>query len=158
VIHGVSESSEARHGLLMTEEQFGDFAVRVRYRAHEGNSGLYFRIEEGSAAGVLGFQAEIDPQRKAGGLYETGGRAWVVEQKDEDVARWYRPGEWNGMTVVALGRGIVVHVSGFLSAELRDDPGRTRGHIALQLHGGQDMDIELESLEILDLSGRALGG
>jgi hypothetical protein len=30
-----------------------------------------------------------------------------------------------------------------------DDPGRTSGQIALQLHGGQDMLVEYRQIEIL---------
>jgi hypothetical protein len=40
-------------------------------------------------------------------------------------------------------------VNGIKSAELLDDPGRTSGHIALQLHGGQDMLVEYRQIEIL---------
>ena len=125
--------------------------MRLKYLAVKGNSGLYFRVDKGGGAGVLGFQAEIDPNRDAGGLYETGGRAWVVRPALKNVKKWYKPGQWNEMSVVAVGRRIVVHVNGKKSAELKDDPGRTEGHIALQLHGGQEMDVQLKDIEILDL-------
>lgn len=153
-LHGVSTSAEARHGHLITKERFGDFAVRLKYLAKKGNSGLYFRVEPGGAAGVVGFQAEIDPEHDAGGLYETGGRAWVVQPKAEDVKKWYKPGAWNEMSVVAAAGRIVVHVNGHKTAELRDDPGRRDGFIALQLHGGQDMDVSFKDIEILKPSPR----
>lgn len=150
VIVGRSEASDPRHGLLVTDERFDDFTVRVSYRAHEGNSGLYFRVEEvGGEVGVHGFQAEVDPQRDAGGLYETGGRAWVVLPTPEEVATWYRPDAWNEMTVSAYGRRVVVRVNGRKSAELVDDPGRTEGHIALQLHGGQSMHVRFRDVSLL---------
>ena len=136
----------------MTEKRFGDFALRVRYKAVVGNSGLYFRVDEGGGAGVLGFQAEIDPNNDAGGLYETGGRGWVVKPKPEDVSKWFKPEQTNEMTVVAVGGRVTVHVNGKKSAELIDDPGRREGHVAIQLHGGQDMDVWFESIEWLDLS------
>ena len=151
VLHGVSAAAEPRHGHLITTNQYKDFAVRLQYKAIQGNSGLYFRVEPGGDAGVLGFQAEIDPQRDAGGLYETGGRAWVVQPKPEDVARWFRPGEWNSMAVVAIGDRIVVQVNGQTSAQLRHDPGRRQGQIALQLHGGQDMDVMFKDIQIMSL-------
>jgi len=152
-IHGTCAKDEKRHGHLVSERRFGDFALRVKYKSVKGNSGLYFRIDEGGGVGVKGFQAEIDPNKDAGGLYETGGRAWVVKPKPEDVKKWYKPGEWNEMTVVAFGGRVVVHVNGKKSAELFDDPGRAEGHVALQLHGGQAMDIWFSSLEWMDLSG-----
>jgi 3-keto-disaccharide hydrolase len=151
ILHGKSSADEKEHGLLITKACYADFAVRLRYKANQGNSGLYFRSEKGGGAGVLGFQAEIDDAGGAGGLYETGGRAWVVQPTPEKVKSWYKPGEWNQMSVVALGRRVVVHVNGKTSAELLDDPGRIEGHIALQLHGSQEMDVEFADVEILEI-------
>lgn len=150
VVVGTSEPSETRHGLLVSDAAYDDFTVRVMFRALEGNSGLYFRADEvDGAVGVHGFQAEIDAHNDVGGLYETGGRAWVVKPSADDVKRWYKPGEWNLMTVSAHGRRVVVHVGGHRTAELIDDPGRLRGHLALQLHGGQKMHVEFRDLEML---------
>lgn len=152
-IRGTSPASEPRHGHLITRDSYGDFAVRLKYLARKGNSGLYFRVEKGGEAGVKGFQAEIDPERDAGGLYETEGRGWVVQPKPEDVKKWYKPGEWNEMSVIAVGGRVVVHVNGHKTAELENDPGRRRGYIALQLHGGQEMDVAFKDIEILPVRG-----
>ena len=97
-----------------------------------------------------GFQAEIDAANDIGGLYETGGRAWVVKPTAEQVATYFKPGQWNEMTVSAHGGWIVVHVNGYKTAELRDDPGRSEGHIAVQMHGGQDMDVSFKDIQILN--------
>lgn len=149
MIVGTSPKSDERHGLLVTDESFGDFTLEVTYKAIKGNSGLYFRAEEvGGVVGVHGFQAEIDPEKDAGGLYETGGRAWVVQPRPEDVKTWYKPNEWNTMTVTAIGRNVVVHVNGKKTAELTDDPGLLEGHIALQLHGGQDMHVLFKEVKL----------
>lgn len=153
VLRGVSAKDEPRHGHLITREEVSDCALRVSYRAVQGNSGLYFRVDRtGDPVGVAGFQAEIDPERDAGGLYETGGRGWVVQPKPEDVKKWYRPGDWNEMTVVCLGGRITVHVNGHRTAEVRDDPGRRKGRVALQLHGGQEMDVRFRSVEWMPLT------
>jgi hypothetical protein len=152
-IHGTMSKTEPKHGHLITKETYADFAVRLKFKSIKGNSGLYFRVEEGGGAGVKGFQAEIDPANDVGGLYETDGRAWVVKPKPEDVKSWLKPGEWNELSVVAWGKRIVVHVNGRKTAELTDDPGRPQGRISLQLHGGQDMDVWFKDIEILDLKG-----
>ncbi len=150
VLVGSSPVTEGRHGLLATNDTFGDFVARVKFKAVKGNSGFYFRVEEvPGAVGVHGFQAEIDAARDVGGLYETGGRAWVVQPSPEDVATWFRPGEWNDMTVCAEGRAIVVHVNGYRTAKLQDDPGRLKGKLALQLHGGQDMEVQFKEVSLL---------
>jgi hypothetical protein len=150
IIEGSNVSSDTRHGLLVSDKRYGDFTARLKFKAIKGNSGFYFRVDEvGGGVGVNGFQAEIDESKDVGGLYETGGRAWVVQPSAEDVARWFRPQEWNQMTVSAHGRRIVVHVNGQKSAELKKDEGRLEGYLALQLHGGQDMHVMFKDIEIL---------
>jgi len=131
------------------DREFEDFTVRLKFKSVEGNSGFYFRVEEvKSGVGAHGFQAEIAPHGPIGGLYETGGRAWVVKPEPEKVKECFKPGEWNQMTVTARGRDVTVEVNGVKTAELTDDPGRTKGHIALQLHGGQDMHVEFKDIKI----------
>lgn len=150
VITGTASRSEPRHGMLISDPVFDDFTVRFQFRAIEGNSGFYFRVDEvEKPAAVAGFQAEVEPGYATGGLYETYGRAWVTQPDPEEVKKRYKPGEWSDMTVSAHGRRIVVHLNGFKSAELNDDPGRLKGHLALQLHGGQDMHVQFRQLEIL---------
>ncbi len=149
VISGKHSQGEKEFGHLVTDAVYKDFTVRLKYKAVSGNSGLYFRIEEKGFSGVSGFQAEIDPRKDAGGLYETNGRSWVSQPKAEDVAKWYRPGQWNTMTVSAHGRRVAVDVNGYRTAELCDDPGRTEGRIALQLHGSQDVEAYFKDVEVL---------
>jgi hypothetical protein len=151
-IVGRSEKSDQRHGLLVSDQTYQDFELSVKYKAIKGNSGLYFRADEvGGVVGVHGFQAEIDPNNDAGGLYETGGREWVVKPTAEQVKKWYKPDAWNTMTVRAEKGHIVVHVNGHKTAELHNDPGRKKGHIALQLHGGQEMHVMFKDIKLRKL-------
>lgn len=154
-IVGASTSDEKRHGILLSDASYGDFTARVEFRSITGNSGFYFRSDpiEGGV-GVHGFQAEIEPwiegqECLVGGLYETGGRAWVVRPAKKAVKKYYRPGEWNVMTVSAHAGRIVVHINDSKSAELFEDPGRREGRFGLQLHGGQDMHVEFRRIEVL---------
>jgi hypothetical protein len=48
----------------------------------------------------------------------------------------------------------VVRINGTKTAELVNDPGRTEGHIGLQLHGGDEMHVEFKDIAILSLSGK----
>lgn len=150
IIRGTSPADEPRHGILRSAKSFDNFTVRLVYRVHKGNSGFYFRSEATDRpVGLLGFQAEMDGI-KDGGLYETGGRAWVVEPDPEEAAKYIRRDQWNTMTVSAHGRRIVVHVNDVKTAELANDPSRTSGYFGLQLHGGQEMDVECKSIELLE--------
>ncbi len=148
---GKNEKSDARHGLLVTDKNYKNFVVRMKYKAIKGNSGFYFRIQEtGDVVGVKGLQAEIDPDKDAGGLYETNGRAWVVQPKPSDVKTWYKPNEWNEMMITAQEGDIVVTVNGQVSAQLTNDPGLREGHFALQLHGGQDVEVMFRDIQIME--------
>ncbi|MDP3072556.1 MAG: DUF1080 domain-containing protein [Opitutaceae bacterium] len=140
-IHGVNVAAEKDYGHLVSDQIYGDFTLRLKFKSIKGNSGLYFRSEETGPSGVTGFQAEIDATKDVGGLYETHGRKWVAQPTPAQVATWFRPGEWNEMTVTARGGHIVVRVNRKISAELADDPGRRKGRFALQLHGGKDVDV-----------------
>jgi hypothetical protein len=149
---GTSERSEARHGLLISDGSYTDFEARLEFRTQKGCSGFYFRVEETpDHVGVLGFQAEIDPSMETGGLYETGGRAWVVKPDPGLLERIYSPGEWTRMSVHAVGGEVEVWINGERTAALSDDPGRREGHFALQLHGGQDLHVEFRRLEVREL-------
>jgi len=151
VIDGSCSKSEEYHGLLVSDCNYSDFTIRLNFKAVRGNSGFYFRSDEvpEDKVGVHGFQAEIDDNQDVGGLYETMGRGWVVKPSAEEVAKWFKPQEWNQMTVSAHGGRIVVHVNDQKTAELKEDAGRPQGHLAFQLHGGQDAHVMLKDVEIL---------
>ncbi len=149
MIVGTSPQTEPRHGILITDKKYKDFELKVVYKAVKGNSGLYFRVEQvDGEVSVHGFQAEIDPEKDAGGLYETGGRAWVVQPTPEQVNSWYKKDEWNTMEVIAKAGDITVKVNGKTSALLKNDPGRLEGYIGLQLHGGMDMEVYFKEVKI----------
>jgi len=152
VLHATHARDEAEFGHLVSNATLSDFTVRLKYKAVKGNSGLYFRIEETGFSGVSGFQAEIDAEKDAGGLYETNGRGWVSQPSAAEVQKWFKPQEWNTMTVSAHGRRLTVNVNGHKSAEVLDDPGRTEGNFALQVHGGQDVEVYFKDIEILSPS------
>ena len=149
VLVGTHAAAVREYGHLVSDAVFDNFTLRARWRSLAGNSGLYFRVEETGFSGIAGFQAEIDPVRDVGGLYETNGRAWVVKPSAEELATYFRPQDWNTTVVSALDARVAVAVNGTRTAELFDDPGRRRGHLALQLHGGQDVRVEFSSVELL---------
>ena len=148
VLVGTHAAAEPDYGHLVTDAVYDDFELRVTYQSLKGNSGVYFRIDLEGFSGVSGFQAEIDPRNDIGGLYETNGRSWVVQPKPEEVKKYFKPDDWNEMTISAVGTKITVHVNGVKTAEIDDPKGRRRGHIALQVHGGQDVLVRFKDLAI----------
>ena len=151
-IVGTSPKSERRHGILLTNKQYSDFVVKAKFCVHSGDSGFYFRAERvKSTVSVNGFQVEVDTSQETGGLYETGGRAWVHRPTAAVIKkRNYKKGEWTDLELSAIGGHIVVKINGVISTELKNDKGRRQGHIGLQLHGGQKMHVEFKDIVILE--------
>ena len=148
-IVGRSPLSEPRHGLLVSNARYGDFTLRAKFKVGEGNSGLYFRAEEvADHVGVNGFQAEVDNSPSVGGLYETGGRGWVATPKAGLIESIYTPGEWATIEIRASGPNVSVLINGHETSRLENDPGRRAGAIALQLHGGMEMDVAFKEIDI----------
>jgi 3-keto-disaccharide hydrolase len=55
------------------------------------------------------------------------------------------------MTIEAIGPRITVYINGKRAAHLRNDTrGRPHGKLALQLHGGQEVDVWFKDLEIAE--------
>lgn len=149
-ILGRHEASVADYGHLVTDRVFTDFVARLKFRSVKGNSGFYFRVAEEGFSGVTGFRAEIDPANDVGGLYETNGRQWVSRPAPAEQLRWFHPRQWNTLTVHAHGGRIKVDMNGQQVSELPDDPGRRDGKLALQLHGGQDVEVWFKDIEVLE--------
>ena len=164
VLLGTSQKSETNHGLFVSEKSYGDFTAKITFRLTEGNSGFYFRSETNdSHVGIAGIQAELENSEVIGGLYETGGRQWIVKPlhyfesfaedrqgiRKKQWANANKPGEWTTMVVSAHGDRIVTHVGDILACDLVDPEGRKEGKFAVQLHAGQDMKVEVKSIELL---------
>lgn len=143
ILTGTSPKSDPKHGILLSPAAYTNFVARFQFRVTEGDSGFYFRVDRvPGAVGVHGFQAEVDTTPETGGLYETGGRAWVVQTDKEAVKKVLKTGDWNQMTVEAAGERLKVTVNGLVTADLQDPKGRKSGHLGFQLHGGMDMRVE----------------
>lgn len=143
-----TNTRSGKNGLLVLDREMDDLTVRLKFRAAKGNSGLFFRMAE--AGGSLeALEAEIDEKEYVGGYYEVGGRKYVVQPDAETVATYFKPGEWNDMTVSAHGRRLVFHVNGIKTVDLKDDPGRLTGKLALQVHGNQDVEMWFKEIEVL---------
>ncbi len=150
VITGRHAKAEKEFGHMVTDAVHRDFSVRLQFRSLEGDSGFYFRSEEKGALGMAGLQAQIHPKSDAGGLYCSDGRGWVLQPKKEDVAKGFKPGEWNSMTVSARGTRVAVNLNDWRTAELlKDERGRLEGRFALQLHGDQDLHVQFREIQIL---------
>lgn len=154
--------------LVLEGTELGDFELRFRYRIQGGNSGLQFRSRLTDSGTIAGYQADIeDGPNWTGCLYEQDGRG-VVARRGESV-HWsaegqrsaeafgdfermqsiVRKGDWNEYRILAVGTALRLEVNGVRTVDFVDDDGSKRslaGLLALQLHAGGPMRIEVEDL------------
>ena len=79
-------------------------------------------------------------------------RAWVRKPDPTVISKLVKPGTWTDLLVSAIGDSITVSLNGTKVTELLNDPKCLKeGHIALQLHGGQDMRVQFKDLAIQEL-------
>jgi hypothetical protein len=147
IVGRITERSKL-YSLLVSDKVFRDFTVRLKFKTVQGNSGFYIRtiIEDPDRA--HGLQIEVDPKANSGGIYESYGRAWVEKPSDELQAKYFKPGEWNEFVISAYGGNVEVKVNGITSAKLQNETSRPAGHLAMQMHAGNEMLVLFKDIEI----------
>ena len=149
----VGEAVTDKYGYLVTEKTYRDFHLRVKFKCDAaGNYGLFFRSRitgEGKwGPDIEGLQAEIDPSRDTGGIYESAGREWLARSTTEAL-QILKPFDWNDLEVVAKGNHITTRLNGRQMIDFEDSAPRFHdGVIGLQLHSGGGMKIHFKDIEI----------
>jgi 3-keto-disaccharide hydrolase len=151
----LGESAAGKYGYLVSDKIYRDFDLRVRFKGEaNGNSGLFFhcKITGQSAEGpdIQGVQAEVDPTpgHHTGGLYESGGRGWLIQPTPEGE-KALKSGEWNLLEVSAHGSHVVTRLNGKTIADYHDPaPKFTEGAIAFQIHTGGGVKVRWKDIEI----------
>jgi sugar phosphate isomerase/epimerase len=96
IIVGTNTRAEPRAGLLFFDTPLGDFTARAQVRLGGGNAGIYLGAKPAaSVAGARGLQIDVDAAAGAGGLFETGGRGWLVRNPSRSSARAPKPAAAN---------------------------------------------------------------
>ena len=150
VIRGSHEASDSTQGYLHSTKGRGDFVIRFQVRPITGNSGFFFHSElVRGGTRLKGLQVEIDAAKGIGDLYHALGSKWVSRQDPRSCLRNLKLGEWNSVVVSSVGTRVTVHVNDKMTVDVTKVPGPTDGLFGLQLHGGEDVQIEFRSFERL---------
>lgn len=121
------ESTAGKYGYLTTEKTYRDFDLRLKFKGEAaGNSGVFFHskttgmIPE-TGSDIEGMQVEVDPNpgKHTGGLYESGGRGWVM-MPTADGEKALKPGGWNDLEVSVQGNHVVTRLNGVKIADFSD--------------------------------------
>lgn len=151
---GRTAAAEQKRGLLVWNQEWKDFTVRLQYKTVKGNSGVFFRMgdpENGTDVNKLGYEIEVDPTRDAGGLQEPGrgARGWIHHTGPAAQLQYFRPNEFNELVISAHGGDVTIHVNGVQTSAVRNDPGRRSGRLAFQLNPRQEIEVHYKDIAIL---------
>jgi len=147
-IVGRTQTGAKLYGLLVSDGVYHDFAVRLKFKSIKGNSGFYIRMVLEEPDKAHGLQIEVDPKQNSGGIYESYARNWVSLPDKDLQARYFKPGEWNDLQITARGGDVTVMVNGVTSAQLKDDPSRPAGRLAMQMHAGNEMLVMFKDIQL----------
>jgi hypothetical protein len=143
---------DKEYGYLATNRSFKNFELTLEFKQEaDGNSGVFFRsFIEGTK--ITGWQAEVAPPgHNTGGIYESYGRGWLI-QPDPEKDKALKMGEWNTMTVKAVGDKVTTWLNGEMMVEIEDAKiGAAEGSIALQIHSGGGIKVSWRNINIKEL-------
>jgi len=140
---------EKLYGLLFSDDQFDNFTVRLKFKVLAGDSGFYIRTIFKKPDQALGNQVQVGLSGSGvGGIYESYGRGWIDKPSDELQKKVLKDRDWNAMVIAAKDGDISVQVNGTTTADLKNDPGRRKGHFALQMHSGNVMHLMFKDIEM----------
>ena len=141
-------------GLLWIDKPYDNFALKLKYKIDEGNSGFFFRAEQipNDNTGIRGIQVEVDRLPDCGGLYESGGRGWV----SKPTFQYSKYDEWNEMMLFTDGNQVNVWLNGVLVSDANTFPLMEKrasegflNNFAFQLHKRQAVTVRFKDVEIM---------
>ena len=160
VVAGNLADEIPRNEFLCTTGEYGDFELRLQARTsrEDANGGIQFRSRRTpDSAEVVGYQADMGllggdpPQNIWGALYDEARRRELLAVPDQDeLAKVFRPGDWNDYVIRAEGPRIQIWINGYQTVDYTEtDPDiELTGIIGLQVHRGPPAEIRYRNLEI----------
>ena len=154
-----------------------DFELTLKAKVTgKNNSGIQYRsklVDEKNWV-ISGYQMDMHPsQNYLGMMYEEKGRGIIAQrgQKikvgadgkraivgDFDKKKNIKLGDWNTYTIIARGNTLTHKVNGATTTEIIDEQTSKRslsGVLALQLHGGSPMKVEVKDITLTRTSKKA---
>lgn len=154
-IVGSTENKQLkRNSFLSTTKSYRNFVLRLKFKLRNHNSGVQFRSKQHPDYVVRGYQADIADNQYLGILYEEGGRGILKLVDAKEVAKHYKPDDWNEYVITVDGPHITQALNGYTTVdyvEQDEEKGAKEGIIALQLHTGPKMEIRFKDIEIKEL-------
>jgi len=174
VIRGETTKENPARGntfLIWRGGMLNDFELRLRFRIHNGNSGVQVRSRDRGNWVVSGYQVEVAPSKKQMGLFydekgrkrlATAGQKAVIDAKGEikvvgslgepeKIQEAYKEKDWNDLVVVGRGNHLIQKINDVVFSEVTDEHEAVRttsGILALQIHTGPPMVVEFKDIRL----------
>jgi hypothetical protein len=155
IVAGTLDRAQPHNEFLATNEDFGNFELRLQYRI-EGtggfvNGGVQFWSQRvpGNFE-VSGYQADLGANTD-GNLYDESRRNTNLATTPDDVRRHaLRPDAWNDYRIRAEGAHIQIWLNGVKTVDYTEDDSEIARHgkFALQIHGGARTMVSYRDLMI----------
>ncbi|MFW6124707.1 MAG: 3-keto-disaccharide hydrolase [Pirellulales bacterium] len=153
---GAIRVAEGKPGLLPTTSQWGDFVLKLQFRAAPGtNSGVFLRTPPRLSGGTTRFY-ELNIADRGTSDYPTGS----IVHRAKGIAVEDGP-DWQSMEVTAVGGRFTLKIDGRRTLDYTDRRPLGRGYIGLQFHRGAVAfrDIKLKPLGLKPIfNGEDLDG
>jgi hypothetical protein len=143
----VRSDPERKGSNLFTDKEFGNFIMQFKFKMGDGtvDSGIFVRGKHDQIQ--IGESGSL--KRDLTGSPYIPGKGYPVEA--EGVAELLKTGDWNSMTIVAMGPTYTVWLNGKLVLNYTSKTAEKRGPIGIQLHPDRDMAIDYRDIRIAEL-------
>lgn len=155
VIVGSTDEHKTPHNtFLCGTKTYKNFILKLEFRLRNHNSGVQIRSKRLDDFIMAGYQADIAEARYTGILYEERGRGVLADVNPEEIAKHWKPKDWNEYVITCDGPRIRIQLNGFTTVDYEEkdaSKGAKEGLIGLQLHAGPPMQVEFRNIRIKEL-------
>jgi len=162
IVAGSLQHDVPRNMFLCTEQEYGDFELRLKVKLlgdpEHANAGIQIRSRRvPNHHEMIGYQADMG-QVYWGCLYDESRRREVLASPDQkELARVLRIGEWNDYVIRCQGKRIQLWINGLQTVDYTesDEDIEQLGLIGLQVHAGEASEAWYTDIRIKPIiSGR----
>ncbi len=156
IVGGTLKKAIPRNEFLCTNESFGDFELRLKFKVlgKGANAGVQIRTERiPNHHEVRGYQADLG-DGYWGSLYDESRRNKILAAADPKlIAAVLKPDDWNDYTIRCEGPRIQLWINGRQTIDYteKDDKIARSGVIAVQIHGGPPSEAWYKDLRVQKL-------
>jgi hypothetical protein len=179
IVGSTTEEQPAEHNtfLIWQGKKLSDFALGLKFRISNGNSGIQYRSQDLVEFRVHGYQADIDGDHQyIGILYDEGGRGILAQRSqrveisetgeskvtgatcdERQLLDSIKKDDWNEYVVTAKGNRLTQSINGFVTVDVIDaqtEHSDSHGILALQIHTGPPMTVRFKDIWLRDFGSQ----